>query len=185
MGEAARDVGTALLTAVSPSAAAWHAGGTRLPGQLGSTPKRLAPKVRGKQRLLAKLAKQEAGQLGLTEAEKRQKVGTAQKEAAQQTAAFSRGIQRQALAAGTGFGGMQAEMTRDIAGQAAEAGAKSAADTERLSAQLAQMEAADIDTQLKYQLALKRGTAKHWAKMGVDTGAAIAQASANLAADVV
>ena len=148
--------------------------------QLGLAPKQVAPGVRGKQRLIEKLARQDAGLLGMTEGEKRQKVGTAQKEAAQQAATFSKGIQRQALAAGTGFGGMQAGMVRDVAGQTAEAGAKAAADTERLSAQLAEMQAADVDTQLKYQQALNRLAGKAWAKQGVETGGAVALGIANL-----
>ena len=158
----------------------WTAIGQSMPGQLKGTPRRVAPKIRQKQRLLEKLSTEP----GLTQAQQRQKLGQAQKEAAQQTAAFSKGIQRQALAAGTGFGGAQAEMQYDIAGQAQEAGAKAAADVQRQHEQLAAMQAADIDTQLKYMTALKRNQARHWAKQGVDTGAAVSTAAAQLTAAV-
>lgn len=139
-------VGTAVGTALGAGAQA------ALAGAGGGWARRKHNKL-----LKEDLKKMQAGQLGLSQNEQDQIAGQAQMAAAQQGGAAQRSVARDAMASGQSpFVGRAAQLQRDIAGDAAEAGARARVTAAELSRQLAEQRRQEITGRLESEYSRRK-----------------------------
>lgn len=119
--------------------------GTAIGAGVGAIGGAVGAKLKNK-RLDEDIKRMEAGQLGMTDAEIRQKSGAAKTAAGQQVGAMQQDLAQQALASGGGAipSGQYAKMMAGLGSSAAEAGANIQAKLELEDAALAQQEATRI-----------------------------------------
>lgn len=127
------------------------------PGAFGG----VSARNRANELLLSDLQKMQSGNLGLTNAQKRQMVSNAQTSAGQQIQAQQADLARQAMAAGPAWSGQYAAAQQNLGQQAANAGAQAAVSADQLSAQLAAQQEAYIRSQLDAQKERQRQNAQY------------------------
>ena len=135
--------GAKIGSLLGPQGAAIGAGVGAIAGNIGAR--------RKNKRLDKDIQRMEAGQLGMSDAEIRQKAGKAKTAAGQQAGAIQQDLAQQALAAGGGAipAGQYAKMMSGLADSAAEQAANVQAQLELEDAALAQQEATRIKNEEK------------------------------------
>jgi len=130
--------------------------------------------TRAKEYLLDDLQRMAGGGLGYSQAQRQQMAGAAQQAAAGQIGTQQKQLRRGGMAGPGTFSGYEAEASRQMAGGAAEVGARAALQADVQSNQLAMQQAAEIRGRLERQQERAEDDARYWTQFALNMNESMA-----------